>query len=536
MSQETNKNTFNYHKMAKNKLHLTTLEHVMRKYNTRSDPNFYFKNNAIRVKKPGDINPKSVTKVLQILDKTINQGKWNQTQTFELVLNGIQASNKETLSTVIRKFDALSFSKKLQQFKFNCNSCYVEEGQTQLFTFHIPRAFPKLHFLVADFGCQNLTGEKPMKNTVKGLGRNLKYLQQLAVNLNYRDVAIPFLPSNSNSNLTLPKLNIYIGYDNKTADSMVGGVLTKIGRDLTRTDSLIVNLTECHDLSDQGIRNLTKIVSQKIKNLKHLKLVFSGCVKITNSGVEAIVKSVSSSLENLDSLSFDFSCCHEITQQGVQILAKEISQNLVNLKHLSVNLKGCYEIGNRGVETFGKEIGAVKKLTKLESLVISFGCDYSVDDRALEKFGTNIGTNIPNLKKLNIGFLGAYAMTDKAVQTLTKEISEKLTNLQDISLTFTKCHQITDKGVESSSKELSTNLPLLNSLTLNFAECAYVTTVGIELAAKEIGQKLPRFQKLSVSFGSAFKISDQELDSLFNKIVSHLRMLEHLRLNSRTFC
>jgi len=64
MSQDPSK-TLNHHKMAKNTLHLTTLEHgkiryklfyklariVMRKYNNRSDPNFDFKNNTLRVKK-----------------------------------------------------------------------------------------------------------------------------------------------------------------------------------------------------------------------------------------------------------------------------------------------------------------------------------------------------------------------------------------------------------------------------------------------------------------------------------------------------
>jgi len=88
---------------------------------------------------------------------------------------------------------------------------------------------------------------------------------------------------------------------------------------------LAVNLRDCKQVTDQGVKQLGTLIGQNLGDLKFLSLNLTGCEGITDEGVKQLSAQVKQNLKNLQNLDLYFYGCGKVTEKGKEEVRKELT-------------------------------------------------------------------------------------------------------------------------------------------------------------------------------------------------------------------
>lgn len=238
------------------------------------------------------------------------------------------------------------------------------------------------------------------------------------------------------------------------------------------------------DVTDQHLIQLAAS-----KNIKNLILDLSSCLNITDEGVKNLV--------NISSL--NISDCYKISDEGIK--------GLTNLRF--INISGCPRLtedaikdlinleGLKAIKTFSvtRDLTSVlNKLTKLTSLAIGPNNEIidiegltNLQSLTLDSCRNFIGSSLKNLAQLTT-FSAIYC------NDITDEVIQNLTRLENLDVNF--CRQLTDKAIKG----------LINLRSLNISECSQLTNAAIE--------NLVNLKKLNIK--SCSRLTDNAIKNLVN--------------------
>jgi len=129
--------------------------------------------------------------------------------------------------------------------------------------------------------------------------------------------------------MILPSKLVYIQGDNKNRVDDKGveelfnnAILPLKTKPLTQ---LAVNLRDCKQVTDQGVKQLGTLIGQNLGDLKFLSLNLTGCDGITDEGVKQLSSQVKQNLKNLQNLDLYFYGCGKVTEKGKEEVRKELT-------------------------------------------------------------------------------------------------------------------------------------------------------------------------------------------------------------------
>jgi len=260
--------------------------------------------------------------------------------------------------------------------------------------------------------------------------------------------------------------------DDKFVDYFMEDIKKKLkDRKLESMRSFKLNLENCSQITDQGVKKVIKSLESSFNDLHYLSLNFSNCHLIKDESLEKASDLFKTKLKQLEELSLDFERCKLITDKGVGGLFSSIGSNLNNIQNLSLNFKGCPQITDKWI------------------FVISFYLPH------LENL-TDFSLNLKNCKSI----------TNKGISNLGELVLPKLSNLNILSLDLSGCDEIENKGVQILAHCVEKYLSKLIFLS--------VSLLGCEKLRGNIDEELKVIFKSIVRYQVAFEKSQLEKDEI----------------------
>ena len=290
---------------------------------------------------------------------------------------------------------------------------------------------------------------------------------------------------------------------------------------------LNLNFSARPDMTNEEL----KIVSAKISGLellKVLKLCFSQCKQITDEGLLNLSSQALRSLVQLNELNLDFGFCDKITNKGVDRLSCEGIKHLELLTKLDLNFEWCQLITDIGLESLSDKVTESFKL--LTDLHLNLN-NCAITDSGLERLSDGI-QNLKSLVTLSLNFDRCYKISNKGIASLSCRGIQYLKSLTSLHLSFDgdALSLLTNKGFQFLCLEGIQHLTSLVSLYLNFYIHEGIADEDLEILCCAGIQHLNELTTLELISGGENQTTDRGIKSLAFKGMSKLIPLENLRL------
>jgi len=293
--------------------------------------------------------------------------------------------------------ESLPLSKNLKELKLIFCGNKIPSKSLERLTVFISRHLTGLRSLRMDFESCSSISHNDFCFLFKEITRNIRHLETLSIDF-------------TKCTLLLDKSVEYFTRN-----------LTRYFPDI---QSLSFMFKGCSLIGDRSVRETLKIFNKKLYNLENLSIGF-GNGSISDGALESFYRETKENFARLKSLGLYFSICPMISNKGLKELGKGLSENFEGLEKLRIIVSPKYspygKFDDEGVKNLIRRI--CRNLENLRELGIYLWRYYEVTAKSVETLGVEIG-KLKSLKVLNLNLEGCNPDTVKAVEELNKKLTE----------------------------------------------------------------------------------------------------------------